>query len=290
MIKRLIPFLFFLSLVPLLGAQSFEELEKLGGEKMANGHYSQALDFYQQAIALISDKNAHATTYAYAGMCALELGDNSSAKGLFIAAIKRGIEESQVFDNLGSICRKEKDYETQIMAYKAGVERLPSECQRYQLKLCYIYKKQKADEQLLAASEEVLLKDAQNWKALEYKGTALQYQKKMGDAEKAFSTLYNLDPKNINANIFLGNYYYQVGRNKLSTSRKKYEKIPKPTRVQWHEENEKSKATMEKYYRPASKHLQFVNDKKPNSSMKKMLFTMYTKLGESEKAALYKAE
>lgn len=47
---------------------------------------------------------------------------------------------------------------------------------------------------------------------------------------------------------------------------------------------------MDKYYRPAIIHLEFINTNKPNSAVKKMLFTMYTKMGEHEKAEAFKPE
>ncbi len=277
-----------LFLITLLSAQSIEELEQSAGEKMSNADYVGALTDFKKAIELISEEGSHSTTYAYAGMCAKELGENALAKEYFTESVKRGIEEPMIFDELAAIAKKEKDYATQIMAYQAGVERSPADLQKYQLKLCSVYKKQKDGAQLLSAAEAILAYDAQNTKALEYKGTALQYQKNMKEAYAVFQELYAADPENINANIFLGNYSYQVGKSKLAAARKKYDAIPNPTRVQWHENNEKSMAIMEKYYRPAIGYMEYVYSEKPSSSVKKMLFTMYTKLGEKEKATLYK--
>lgn len=286
--KTLVSLIAVLLTITTINAQSVEELQRKAGENMSQGNYADAISDYEHAISLITDSTSHSITYAYAAICAMEMGNNTTAKDYFIESIKRGIEDPQVFDHLGDICRKEKDYENQIMAYKTGLERSPVDSEKYHLKLCTIYKKQKDAENLYANAEAVLANTPENLKALEYKGTALQYQKKMSDAEATFKTLYSLDNENINANIFLGNYNYQVGKSKLASSRKKYDKIVKPTRVQWHDHNEASKVTMEKYYRPAIMHLEFVNNKKANSNIKKMLFAMYTKLGETEKAEAYK--
>lgn len=268
-------------------AQSIEELEKLGTEKMNGGNYSEALNYYQQAIALVKDEQSHSVAYAYAAMCAQELGDNALAKTYYIESVNRGIEEAIVFDALGNLARKEKDYDTQLLAYKAGLERSPADQQKYLLKLCSVYKKQKNAEELLASAVLALENNPTDLKALEYKGTALQYQKKMGEAQVVFKELYTLDSESINANIFLGNYNYQVGKSKLNSARKKYDAIPNPTRVQWHENNEKSKVIMAKYYGPAIAYLEYVYSKNPSKSIKNMLFVMHTKMGEKEKAALY---
>lgn len=257
---------------------------------MNNGEYTQALGFYNQAIELINDSTSHSTTFAYAGVCAQEAGDNNMAKQYFIQAIERGLVETMIFDALGNIAKQEKDVDTQIMAYKTGAERSPADKERYLLKLCYIYKKQKDSDNLLACAIEILNNNSSHLKAMEYKGTALQYKKDMAGAKTTFEEIYDIDSTNINANIFLGNYHYQVGKQKLESSRKKYDKIANPTRVEWHNHNEKSKETMSTYYRPAIKHLEYVYVRKPNSSIKKMLFAMHTKLGENKKAAEYKPE
>lgn len=278
---------FAFSFILMANAQTFEEFEKLASDKMSNANFSEALDYYKQAIAIVPDEVSHPMTYAYAGMCAQELGDLTSAKTFFLESVNRGIEEPRVFDSLGEIARKEKDYDTQLIAYNAGLERSPADKEKYLVKLCTVYKKQKNADALYETALKALEVNPENLKAIEYKGTALQYQKKMTDAEATFTELYNLDKENVNANVFLGNYNYQVGKNKLASARKKYEAIPKPTRVQWHDNNENSKALMEKYYRPAIMHLEYVYTKNPNKSIKNMLFVMYTKLGETEKATIY---
>jgi len=285
--KQLFIILLGLVLIPNISAQSVAELEKLAGDKMSNGQFSEALDYYNQAITLIEDSSAHSITYAYAGMCAHELGEVNTAKQLFTKAVESGIEEPLIFDLLGDIGRKQDDYATQLMAYEAGVLRAPADKEKYQVKICTVYKKQKDGDKLLEVSEEILSYNPKSLKGLEYKGTALQYQKKMSDAEATFKELYALDKENVNANIFLGNYYYQVGRNKLASARKKYDKIEHPSRVQWHDLNESNKATMNKYYVPSIDHLEFVYAQNPNSSIKKMLYAMYKKMGDEEKAALY---
>lgn len=268
-------------------AQNIKDFETVAAEQMSQGNFTEALSSFQQAIDLVDDSTSNAVIYAYAGVCANELGETAIAKTYFIESINRGIEEPQVFDALAEISKREKDYDMQIYAYNAGVERSPADKQKYLLKLCSVYKKKKNADELMRCASAVLSEDKQNLKALEYKGTALQYQKKMTEAEGVFQVLYDLDSENINANIFLGNYNYQVGKSKLASSRKKYEKIENPTRVQWHEHNEDSKALMAEYYSPAIKYLEYVNSKKSNKSIKNMLFVMYTKMGEKEKAATY---
>ena len=110
--KRIFSILLLFALLTNVFSQSVEDLEKLGGDKMANGLYSEALDYYKQAITLIGDETSHSTTYAYAGMCASEMGDVATAKAYFINSIERGIEEPRIFDMLGELGRKEKDYAT----------------------------------------------------------------------------------------------------------------------------------------------------------------------------------
>lgn len=289
-LQNLFVIILLFATMPVVYSQGADDLETKAKEHMANGDYAAALDHYKQAIALIGDEPEHSTTFAYAGICAQNVNDLALAKSYYIASVERGIEDPMVFDALGTICKNEKDYDNQIMAYQAGADRLPEDRQKYLVKICGIYRKQKDAEKLLATAEIILADDPINEKGLEYKGTALQYQKRMSDAEDVFKDLYALSPDNINANIFLGNYYYQVGKGQLAKARKNYDAIAKPDRVQWHNHNEESKLTMEKYYRPAISHLETVYALKPSESLKKMLFVMYTKLGETDSAALYAAE
>ena len=285
--KRLGLVIAILSCLLGLNAQSIKEYQTKASEHMSNGEFSEALAQYQQAIALVPDDTSNCMVYAYAGICAQQLDDKVQAKALFIESVNRGVEEPRVFDSLGDIARKEKDYDTQLLAYKAGVERSSIDKQKYLLKLCSVYKKQKDGDALLSTSALALENDANDLKALEYKGTGLQYQKKMSDAVKVFEEINTLDKENLNANIFLGNYNYQVGKNKLASARKKYDAIAKPTRVEWHDNNVNNNAIMAKYYSPAIEYLVFADNAKPNKSFKKMLFVMYTKMGEKEKAAPY---
>lgn len=273
-----------------LNAQDFEQYTRTASELMSRGEFNDALNNYQKAISLIDDSTSQSVVYAYAAMCAKEVGNASLAKAYFLESIDRGIEEPQVFDALGEIARREKDYSTQVLAYQVGLERVPSEREKYLLKLCTVYRKQKNAEKLLLCANSVLEIDGQNLKALEYKGTALQYQKKMTDAEAIFKTIYSIDPENINANIFLGNYYYQVGKSELNAARKEYDKISNPSRVQWHEHNEASKVLMARYYEPATLHLGNVYAKRPSKNIGNMLFVMYSKMGENEKAEYYKTQ
>lgn len=274
----------------LITGQTVEDKARLAAKEMSNDNYTEALELFKEALDLVPDETSHAITFAYAGMCAQEAGELEIAKSYFIQAINRGMVETMVYDALAKIAKEEKDYETQIMAYKSGAESLPEEKEKYLIKLCGVYKKQKDAKNLLLTANTILQSDKENLKALEYKGTGQQYNKEMSAAKKTFEELYSLDSSSINANIFLGNYYYQVGKKKLDASRKEYDKIVKTTRVQWHEENERNKATMTTYFRPSIKHLEYVHNQKPNSNIKKMLFVMYTKLGENEKASPYKAE
>lgn len=274
----------------LITGQTVEDKARLAAKEMNSGNYKEAIELFQQAIDLIPDETSHAITFAYAGMCAQEAGELDIAKSYFIEAINRGMVETMVYDALANIAKEEKDYATQIMAYKAGVEHSPADKEKYLIKLCGVYKKKKDAENLIITANAILETDKTHLKALEYKGTGQQYNKDMPTAKLTFEELYSLDSSSINANIFLGNYYYQVGKKTLDASRKEYDKIVKPTRVQWHEENEKNRATMATYFRPSIKHLEYVYSQKKNSNIEKMLFAMYTKLGENEKAAPYKAE
>lgn len=268
-------------------ATDIDELEKVAAGHMSEGNFTEAMEAYKQCIALITDDTTHSTTYGYAAICAQQLGDNVTAKAYLIESINRGVEEPMIYDALATIAKTDNDIENQLLAYNAGAECAGIDNVKYLLKLGGVYKKQKDADNLMIVADKALAIEATNPKALEYKGTAYQYQKNMSEANKVFTSLYDLDNENVNANIFLGNYNYQVGISKLNSARKKYEKIAKPSRMEWHDHNVANTAIMTKHFDPAIQKLEFVYATKPMSSIKKMLFTMYTKKGAAEKAKLY---
>lgn len=268
-------------------AQSLEEYTKAAETAFAASDMSLALDNYTKAISFVTEEVGHSRLYAYAGICANNLGQQELAKTHFLSSIHQGIEEPMIFDMLGSIAKSEKDFATQILAYSTAVERVPYETTKYQLKLCAVYKKQKDYDSLLASATSVLAIDAKHAKALEYKGSALKGKKDMAGAKKAFEELYALDNTSINANIFLGNYSYQVGKSKLASARKKYDKLVNPDRVQWSDHNKKTQAIMDQYYVTALPYLEYVYGENGNKSVKTILFNINTKLGKTEEAAKY---
>lgn len=277
----------FLMFVLTMQAQTFDEYNKAADAAFSEGNMALALENYSKAVELITEAEGHSRTYAYAGICAKEMGQTEQAKAYMLASVERGIEEPMIFNMLGEIAKKEKDYDTQILAYKAGVERSPVDHIKYQLKLCPVYKKKKDYDSMLACATDVLSLDPTNTKGLSYKGSALQGKKDMTGAAAAYTELYAVDSSNINANLFLGNYNYQVGKNKLASARKKYDKIAKPTRVQWSEHNKYNTSILNSYYADAIPYLKYVYDTNGNENIKTILSNIHTKMGNPEEAKKY---
>lgn len=269
-------------------AQTYEDVSEKISINFSNAKYTETLEFCKQGMALPFDDNQKAEIYKYAGLCAYELGDQVSAKDYYLEAVKLGIDEPLVFDALAQLAKRQDDYESLIIVCNAVINSPGLDHQAYRLKLCSVYKKQKDGEKLLKVANEVLQNDPSNLKALEYKGAGYKYLKDMKNAFASYNQLYKMDAENINANLFLGNYYYQICQSKLAMSRKKYDAIAKPTRVQWHENNELTKQIENEYYSLAIDHFERVYIQKPMSSVQKMLFTMHDKLGNEEKALIYK--
>lgn len=269
-------------------AQTYEDLSKSISANFSNANYAETLELCKQGMILPFEDKQKAEMYKYAGLCAYELDDQVAAKDFYLEAVKLGIDEPLVFDALAQLAKRQNDNESLIIVCNAVINSPGLDHQAYRLKLCSVYKKQKDGEKLLKVAEEVFQNDSSNLKALEYQGVAYKYLKDMKNAFNSYNRLYELDSENINANLFLGNYYYQVCKSKLKKSRKKYDAIEKPTRVQWHENNELTDRIENEYYPSAIKHFEIVYMQKPMSNVKKMLFTMHSKLGDEEKALIYK--
>lgn len=286
--KNILFSLILLTLTSLAYAQDIESHRKAAEELMNNGSPKEALAEFQKAIDLVTEPTGNGIVFSYAGICAQQMGDDASAVNFFNQAIDRGFEDEKVFDWLGNIYKKQKNYEGQIAVYSKAAEMFPAASLKYNKSLCNAYYYSKKYDKVEALAPSIIEKDAKDTKVLGQYAGAMQRLKKTKEAKAQFEKLVELDSENLNANIFLGNYYFQYGKALEAREDAAYKKIKKPTRVQWAESNKKIEKIRGEYYGKTILHLKKVYDKKPDESTKKMLFAVYTKLGDAENAEKFK--
>lgn len=263
-----------------INAQTLEEHLKKGVAYMNQIQNEEALAEFKKAIALDESTNENALLYSYAGISAKALGQDNEAKDYFQTAIDRGLADSEVFDMLGDICRNQEDVDCQIKTYTKAMEVLPSKAQNYGEKLAYVYYNAKKYPELEKLSTELLKEDPDNQKLMRFNAVSLQKNKKINEAKAVYEKILEKDPDDLSSNVFMGNYYYQVGKSKLDREEKSYKSIANPDRVQWSNYQKKCKIILDDYYVKAVGYLEKAYAQKEDPNLKKLLYAAYFKLGD----------
>lgn len=272
----------------LLQAQTIEELQKEGENLMNDGKNAEALAKFKEAIALDKTTEGNSIIYAYAGLCAENISDNAGAKGFFRSAIERGFEEDIIYIKLGEIYKDEKDYKGQEFVFDKGMITFPNKEYEFGKKLAYTYYNSRQYAKLEGLTKKLLTLEPDDTKMMQFNATALQGQKKMKEAYTMYKKLHGLEPDNLSANIFLGNYEYQMGKMQIDKVTKEYESIPTPTRVQYSDFQKKIQIAIDNGYGKALPYLEKANELKPDDkNIHKMLYAIYFKMKDKEKAAQF---
>ncbi|MFB6318472.1 tetratricopeptide repeat protein [Saccharicrinis sp. FJH54] len=263
-----------------INAQTLDEHLKKGVAYMNQTQNEEALAEFKQAIAMDEDNAATPLLYSYAGICAKAVGKDNEAKGYFQTSIERGVDDSEVFNLLGDICRDQDDVDCQIKTYTKAMEVLPSMSQDYGEKLAYVYYNAKKYPELEKLTSELLKNAPDNQKLMRLNAVSLQKNKKINEAKAVYEQILEKDPDDLSANVFMGNYYYQVGKSKLDREEASYKKIDNPDRVQWSNYQKKCKVILDDYYKKAVGYLEKAYAQKEDPNLKKLLYAAYFKMGD----------
>lgn len=271
-----------------LMAQEMDSLKKVGVNKMNGGDFAGAIEVFQNAIKLDTSVTGNSLIYSYVGIAAKEIENMALAKEMLTKSIERGIEETIVFDMLANICKSDKDYACQEMVYTKGMERFPDQKSSYARSLAYTYYNTKNYAKLVPACKAALLADSKDEKMLQFIAVGFQRLNKTDSAKVYNERLLAVNDKDLNGNVFMGNYLYQLGKDKLDAAKNTYEKIKTPDRVQYSAFQKNMDAIMLEYYAPAATYLEKAYTLKKMDGIKTMLYAIYIKMGNKEKAELYK--
>jgi len=263
-----------------ISAQTLQEHLRKGVAYMNQTQNEEALAEFKKAIALDETKTDNPLLYSYAGICAKAIGQDNEAKGYFQSAISRGVDDSEVFNMLGDICRDQDDVDGQIKTYTKAIEVLPSMSQDYGSKLAYVYYNAKKYPELEKLTTELLKETPNDEKLMRLQAASLQKNKKINEAKAVYEKILTVDPEDLSANVFMGNYYYQVGKSKLDKEEATYKKIANPDRVQWSNYQKKCKIILDDYYVKAVGYLEKAYAQKEDPNLKKLLYAAYFKMGD----------
>lgn len=91
------------------------------------------------------------------------------------------------------------------------------------------------------------------------------------DALKTYEKVLTLDPDNLSANIFIGNYLYLKAEQEKQQIENEYKKIIAPTRMQYARYRDRLSQVMATRYDKAKEYLQKVVNRFPSTEAKKTL-------------------
>lgn len=271
-------------------AQTLEDFQKKGETLMSQGKNEEALEFFKKAIAVDVTNNENASLYAYAGLTTKYLNNDAEAKAYFQIAIERGFLEPSIYSMLGEICKTQNDIDCQENTYRKAMEIFPAEQQEFGKKLAYVYYNTKAYEKLELLASELLREEPEDEKLLQFYASSLQKNKKINEAKAVYEKLLLKNPNNLAANVFMGNYYYQVGKSKIEKEEQKYKATPNQDRVMWSNLQKRTKLITDQYYSKAVFYLENAYKHDENINIKKMLYAAYFKLGDKKNSELYKID
>lgn len=269
-------------------AQNLESHRKSGEEFMQSGDLVSALSEFEKATTYITESQGNGIVFSYAGICAMRLNQDTKAINYFEQAIDRGFEDIKVFEWLGKLYKTHKNYNGQIEVYSKAAIMFPSSALSFNKNICSAYYYSKQYKKVTELAPLIIEDDEKDIALLGQYAGALQRLKKTADAKKVYEKLIDLDSENLNANIFLGNYYFQYGKALEAKENAAYQKIANPSRLQWADSNKKIENIRSNYFGKSVNHLERVYTIKPEDKYRKILFAAYTKLGNAAKAEQYK--
>jgi tetratricopeptide (TPR) repeat protein len=170
------------------------------------GRYKEAKEEYEAAIQgrEVAADHETGTLYLHKGICQMELGDASGAKGAISEAIKQNPEALENYNMLGSICRTLREPEQGIAAISEGLRRGrgSSVTRSMSYRLLGVLKR---DLGKMAEAEENLKKaiseDANEWSNYNILGNIYRMSGKNPEADDMFTKAINLAPEDYKSKI-----------------------------------------------------------------------------------------
>ncbi|MGQ1786096.1 tetratricopeptide repeat protein [Saccharicrinis sp. GN24d3] len=251
-------------------------------------NYSEALSKYKDAFATeIGDSVQLAEAYGYAGICLEETGNVREALKHYKKALNYKVLELSIYDKAISLTKEMKNHEMHEWALMEKVKYFPEFKVDVEKALSSHYLKTKQYDKLLISSEKMgqWFPDSPKYKY--YMGVAYQSQGDIDQAVEAYKLALDKDAEYTSANMRLGHILFEKGNKVYAKKKKAYEAIAKPTRVDYsnyHKSLEEAKVI----YREAEGYLLKAYQVKQDPNLKKMLYAVYTRLGEKEKALKFK--
>ncbi|GAF01949.1 tetratricopeptide repeat protein [Saccharicrinis fermentans] len=225
--------------------------------------------------------------YGYAGICYEEIGNIQEALEHYTKALKYKVLELSIYDKAIALAKTAKQNDLHEWMLLEKGKYFPEFEWDVERSLCTHYLRTKQYDKLLVSSDKLMQWFPDSPKYPYYKGLGFQSTGQIDSAEEVYKVALQKDPDYTSANMRLGQILFEKGNAVYAKKKKAYEAIAKPSRVDY-SKYIKSLEGAKVIYREAETYLSKAYEKKQDPNLKKMLYAVYTRLGEKEKAQKYK--
>ncbi len=268
--------------------ENFQSLSAQGNEFIDKVDYKNALLSFEKALKIGTDNEADIVwTASLAGICAQHLEDFPKAFSLFEIAVKNNCKDADVYARGLRIAEQLNDMGKQEQMLLAARKNVDGAYKTYTTRLLNLYFSDQQFDKAISLADELLVLDSTQTQVLRIKGFSLI---KTGEHEKAipvFETILTQNPNDLDGMIQLGLLYYERGCTIDDKVKADYLLIKNPTQVNYLEYRLKREKSWTDY-RKALPYLEKSYQIKPDIGIKKTLFLLYSRLGNTQKANQFK--
>ena len=250
--------------------------------------YVEAFANFEDAFKLqLPDSAVVAWNAGLAGICAQELQNNEKATEYFLMAIQHKTSDLDIYNRLLIIAENTKNNEAKEKVLITGKKNFPELASKYNNKLLYLYYNSQQYDKTIEIAEEILNKKPNKENTKYIKSVALYKTDKSDLAIDELNSILSVNPENENANSLLGIIYYQKATDKFDRFTDNYNKLKKPSRVDYSNYN-KNIIKCKPDYEKALPYLLKAYEKKKDNAVRVAIFNSYIRLEQKNNAEKYR--
>lgn len=233
------------------------------------------------------DSLQQAMLFSYAGFASEQLNKSTDAIKYYKNAIQLQVPRLDIYDKVISLSKKVNNNADCEFALLEKRKAFPEFQTSIVESLAYLYMEMEQYDKLITVTNELIGWFPANPTFLNFQGIAYQNSGQIDQAEVIYKKVLELDPDHTYANMGMGMILYNKASKIYDYKKDVYSSINKPTQVDYYtyrKELEEPKSI----YREALPYLLKAYEDEAFSSLKAVLFKLYTRLEEKDKTMKYK--
>lgn len=287
-LQKIVILFIFLSSGGFLYAQSIDSrLLQRADEAFNTEKWKSANTLYDLLLKDSTDYTPSVPKAVFSGMMA---ADSVSLLRVDYQIEKHKVRTDSLLEDLSRLCisRRSFDvYEDLLRRMRTG---LPDKYTEYTFNILHYRFLLRQPDDILRIIAEEEEREPTNMVWQHYKAKAFQMQGEMNAALEVYKEIYHKDPFDYEAVVFIGNYYYLRGKNRLRELKESYDKISAPTSAEYTNFKQEQAMILSEYYAPALEKLEVAYALRPNQTLQNSLYEIYTATSDTKKAALLKGD